>query len=159
MESGTESRLSVPCDALSGRHDNMDAACLTGNPDIRVPETLKENDGLCAWRVSEERNATGDAGGDAKKEKRGHCDTRGDSATEELRTASVQDRTETGEVSEGHDLRHVLGGAWLNQTHPYFRSSCFRSTWESHGEYLRQSRGTLGEKRQHRAKRQQAIEP
>ncbi|KAJ1096429.1 hypothetical protein NDU88_001571 [Pleurodeles waltl] len=115
MESGTESRFSVPCDALFGRHDNMDAACLTGILDIRVPETLKEDDGLCTRRVSEERNAAGDAGGDAEKEKRKHGDTRRDSATEELRTSSFQDRTETDEVSEGRDLRHVPGGTWLNQ--------------------------------------------
>ncbi|KAJ1182249.1 hypothetical protein NDU88_007443 [Pleurodeles waltl] len=50
-ESGTESRFSLLADALSGRHSNIDAASLAGNPDIRVPETVKTDDGLRARRV------------------------------------------------------------------------------------------------------------
>ncbi|KAJ1129054.1 hypothetical protein NDU88_007425 [Pleurodeles waltl] len=42
-ESGTESRSSLLADALSGRHGNMDDACLAGIPDIRVPKTVKTN--------------------------------------------------------------------------------------------------------------------
>ncbi|KAJ1213923.1 hypothetical protein NDU88_001552 [Pleurodeles waltl] len=44
-ESGTESRFSLLADALSGRHSNVDADSLAGNPDIRVPETVKTDNG------------------------------------------------------------------------------------------------------------------
>ncbi|KAJ1180335.1 hypothetical protein NDU88_005557 [Pleurodeles waltl] len=64
-ESGTESRFSIPCDALSGRHSNNNATCFTGNPDIRVPEALKVDDGLRARRALEARDAKGDARRDA----------------------------------------------------------------------------------------------
>ncbi|KAJ1140041.1 hypothetical protein NDU88_006402 [Pleurodeles waltl] len=153
-ESGTESRFSFPSVALSGRHDNTDAACLTGNPDNRVPEALKVDDGLRAARVA----AEGDAEGEKEKEK-GRPEKSGrHPTTEELRESAVQDLAESVEVSEGRELCHVPRGTWLDQTHPYLRSSCFRYTWESHEEYLRRSRGTLGKKRQHSAESPQAID-
>ncbi|KAJ1147092.1 hypothetical protein NDU88_013339, partial [Pleurodeles waltl] len=102
----TEFRFSIPCNALSGRHGNKDASCLTGNPDIRVPEALKVDNGLRTWCASEGR----DARGDAEKEKGGHGDVGRHPTTEELRKSSVQDLAETEEVSEGRELRHVPGG-------------------------------------------------
>ncbi|KAJ1155614.1 hypothetical protein NDU88_008343 [Pleurodeles waltl] len=110
-ELGTESRFSFPSDALSGRHDNTDAACLAGNPDIRIPEALKVDDGLRAVRVA----AEGDAGVEKEKEKGGPEKSRRHPTTEELRESAVQDLAETGEVSEGRELCHVPGGTWLDQ--------------------------------------------
>ncbi|KAJ1113840.1 hypothetical protein NDU88_002081 [Pleurodeles waltl] len=110
-ESGTESRFSFTSDALSGRHDNTDAACLAGKPDSRVPEALKVDDGLRASRVA----AEGDAGGEKEKEKGGPEKSGRRPTTEELRESAVQDLAETGEVSEGRKLRHVPGGTWLDQ--------------------------------------------
>ncbi|KAJ1216448.1 hypothetical protein NDU88_004050 [Pleurodeles waltl] len=99
-ESGTESRFSFPSDALSGRHDNTDVACLAGNPDIRVPVALKIDDGLRAARVA----AEGDAGGEKEKEK-GEPEKGGRHLTpEERRESAIQDLAETGEVSEGREL-------------------------------------------------------
>ncbi|KAJ1202384.1 hypothetical protein NDU88_006184 [Pleurodeles waltl] len=97
----------------------MDAACLPGNPDIRVPEALKVDDGLRVWRASEGRDAGEDAEGDAEKEKGGHGDAGRHPTMEELRTPSVQDLAETEEVSEGRKLRHIPGGTWLNQVRSY----------------------------------------
>ncbi|KAJ1084735.1 hypothetical protein NDU88_004881 [Pleurodeles waltl] len=45
-ESGTESRFSLHGDALPGRHGNVDTTSITGNPDIRVPDAVKIEDGL-----------------------------------------------------------------------------------------------------------------
>ncbi|KAJ1175828.1 hypothetical protein NDU88_001113 [Pleurodeles waltl] len=78
-KSGTESRFSNPCDnhdgignpsgrihdSLSGHHDNEDAISFTGNPDIRVPEGLKSEDGLRAGGALEGE----DVGRDASKER------------------------------------------------------------------------------------------
>ncbi|KAJ1085441.1 hypothetical protein NDU88_005573 [Pleurodeles waltl] len=141
-----ESRFSNPCDdhdgignpsgripdSLSGRHDNEDATSLTGNPDIRVPEGLKSEDGLHGGGafVGE------DAEGDERTEKRRNWEAERRPATEELKTSSVKDTAANAEVPDGRELRHVPGGTWLNQ-----------STWKSHGEYLRLSRGVLGKKK------------
>ncbi|KAJ1086343.1 hypothetical protein NDU88_006463 [Pleurodeles waltl] len=110
-ESGTESRFSLLADALSGRHGNIDAACLAGNPDIRVPETVKTDDGLRAARVVDERDAERHKEGT----KEGPEKTEGRPTTREPRKPVVQDRIETGEEPEERELRHVPGGTWLNQ--------------------------------------------
>ncbi|KAJ1199281.1 hypothetical protein NDU88_003119 [Pleurodeles waltl] len=131
-ESGTESRFSYPSDALSGHHDNTDAACLAGNPDIRVPEALKVDDGLHAGRVA----AEGDAGGEKEKEKGGPEKSGRHPTTEELRESAVQDLAETGDVSEGCELRHVPGGTWLDQ------ASSIRGTYPRSCLPCRQRAGT-----------------
>ncbi|KAJ1127905.1 hypothetical protein NDU88_006298 [Pleurodeles waltl] len=53
-ESGTVSQFSLHGDALPGHHGNVDTTSLTGNPDIRVPDAVKIEDGLRAQRVVEE---------------------------------------------------------------------------------------------------------
>ncbi|KAJ1086342.1 hypothetical protein NDU88_006462 [Pleurodeles waltl] len=89
----------------------MDAACLAGNPDIRVPETVKTDDGLRAARVVDERDAERHKEGT----KEGPEKTEGRPTTREPRKPVVQDRIETGEEPEERELRHVPGGTWLNQ--------------------------------------------
>ncbi|KAJ1218914.1 hypothetical protein NDU88_006485 [Pleurodeles waltl] len=111
-----ESRFSFLADALSGRHDNMDVSCLAGNPDIRVPETVKTDDGLRAARVVAER----DTGGEKEEEKGRPEETGGRPTTEEPRESAEQNLAETGEVPERRELRHVPRGTWLDQD---------RNTW------------------------------
>ncbi|KAJ1084920.1 hypothetical protein NDU88_005060 [Pleurodeles waltl] len=92
----------------------MDAACLAGNPDIRVPETVKTDDGLRAGRVGEE----GDAERHGGATKGGPEETEGRPTSREPRKPVVQERIETGEEPEERELRqlrHVPGGTWLNQ--------------------------------------------
>ncbi|KAJ1126067.1 hypothetical protein NDU88_004480 [Pleurodeles waltl] len=59
-ESGTESRFSFPDDAPPGRPSNVDAGSLTGNPDIRFPETVDRKDRLHAREEDGEKNADRD---------------------------------------------------------------------------------------------------
>ncbi|KAJ1152263.1 hypothetical protein NDU88_005039 [Pleurodeles waltl] len=110
-ESGTESRFSLLADARTGRHSNMDAACLAGNPDIRVPETVKRDDGLRAARVGEE----GDAERHGGATKGGPEETGGCPTSREPRKPVVQERIESREDPEERELRHIPGGTWLNQ--------------------------------------------
>ncbi|KAJ1183933.1 hypothetical protein NDU88_000743 [Pleurodeles waltl] len=160
-KSGTESRFSYPCDErdgvgnpsgripepLQGRQDDVDAIGVTGNPDIRVPKGMKRDEGLRVTRVPGKE----DAGGDMERGGEGNQEEEERTPTEKPKTFSVKDTTTNGEATEGRELRHVPGGTWLNQkkpqTYPYFRSSCFRSIWETHGDYLRLSRGVLEKKK------------
>ncbi|KAJ1120067.1 hypothetical protein NDU88_008250 [Pleurodeles waltl] len=47
-------------DATPGYHDNGDAGKLLGNPDIRVPERIEKENGLCARGAEQGGNADGD---------------------------------------------------------------------------------------------------
>ncbi|KAJ1103858.1 hypothetical protein NDU88_001279 [Pleurodeles waltl] len=105
-ESGTESRFSLLAAALSGRHSNMDAACLAGIPDIRAPETVKTDNGLRAVRVVDERDAKRHEGGTEE----GPEKTEGRPTSREPRKPVVQDRIETGEEPEECELHHLPGG-------------------------------------------------
>ncbi|KAJ1082790.1 hypothetical protein NDU88_002955 [Pleurodeles waltl] len=89
----------------------MDAACLAGNPDIRVPETEKTKDGLCTGRVGEE----GDAERHGGAMKGGPEEAEGRPTSGESWKPVIQDRIETREEPEERELRHVPGGTWLNQ--------------------------------------------
>ncbi|KAJ1169344.1 hypothetical protein NDU88_001237 [Pleurodeles waltl] len=89
----------------------MEASCLAGNPDIRVHETVKTDDGLHAAHVV----AGKDAGREKEEEKGRPEETGGHLTTEEPRESAVQNLAETGEVPERRELRHVPGGTWLNQ--------------------------------------------
>ncbi|KAJ1131528.1 hypothetical protein NDU88_009864 [Pleurodeles waltl] len=80
----------------------MDASCLAGNPDTRVPETVKTDDGLRAARVVAGKDARGE-----KEEKGRPEETGGRPTTEEPRESAVQNLAETGEVPERRELRHV----------------------------------------------------
>ncbi|KAJ1107707.1 hypothetical protein NDU88_005096 [Pleurodeles waltl] len=98
----------MPC---PGRHSNVGAASLAGNPDILVPETVKIEDGLRARRVEEERDADR-AGGTPRG---GPEETEGTLSTREALNPSAQDRIATKEEAEERELRHVPGGTKLNQ--------------------------------------------
>ncbi|KAJ1134183.1 hypothetical protein NDU88_000639, partial [Pleurodeles waltl] len=141
--SGPESRFSFPGDAPPGRPSNISAVSLRGNPDIQVPETVEIEDGLRAGR----ENRGEDADKDERTPSERPEDTEGRPNTREALKTSAQGRIATKRETEGRELRHVPGGTWLNQTHPYLRSSYFRYNWESQEEYLRRSRGNLGKEK------------
>ncbi|KAJ1143447.1 hypothetical protein NDU88_009756 [Pleurodeles waltl] len=113
VTSGTESRFPNPCDdhdgignpsgripdSQSGHHGNEDAISFTGNPDIRVPERLKRDDGLRAGGALEEE----DAGEDVSGEKRRNREPERRPPTEEPKNSSVNDNTTRLEVPEERD--------------------------------------------------------
>ncbi|KAJ1138470.1 hypothetical protein NDU88_004853 [Pleurodeles waltl] len=110
-ELGTESRFSFPDDAPPGRPSNGSAVSLTGNPDIRVPETVEIEDGLRA-----RREETGkDADRDARTPRERPEETEGRQNTREALKTSAQDRIATKRETEERVFRHVPGGTWLNQ--------------------------------------------
>ncbi|KAJ1100939.1 hypothetical protein NDU88_006014 [Pleurodeles waltl] len=119
-ESGTESRFSLPDDALPGRHSNVGDASLAGNPNIRVPETVKIEDGLRVRRVEEEERDADRAGGTTRG---GPEETEGTPSTREALNPSAQDQIATKEEAEERELRHVPGGTWLNQVRSYIKDS------------------------------------
>ncbi|KAJ1197177.1 hypothetical protein NDU88_001039 [Pleurodeles waltl] len=118
----TESRFSNPCDdndgignpsgripeSLPGHQDNVDAIGVTGNPDIRVPEGMKSEDGLRAACVLEGE----DAGGDAKKDGRRNREAEQRPPTEKPKTSSVKDTTMNKEVRSWADTK-ANGGSGL----------------------------------------------
>ncbi|KAJ1155314.1 hypothetical protein NDU88_008045 [Pleurodeles waltl] len=142
-ESGTESRFFPHGDALPGRHGIINDASLTGNPDFRVPEEPEIDDGLRARRgIEEEVVESMD-----QTPRGGIMNIEEKSNQREALHPNVQDRIEDREETEKREPHHVPGGTWHNQTHPYLHFSCFRCTWESSDEYLRQSRGNLGKEK------------
>ncbi|KAJ1127315.1 hypothetical protein NDU88_005718 [Pleurodeles waltl] len=124
-KSGTESRFPYPCGEsngvrnpsgripapLQGHQDNADAIGVTGNPDIRVPQGVKRDEGLRVARILEKE----DAGRDARRDKEENQEGEERTPTETTKTFSVKDTKTNGEPAEGRKLRHVPGGTWLNQ--------------------------------------------
>ncbi|KAJ1176372.1 hypothetical protein NDU88_001654 [Pleurodeles waltl] len=132
-ESRTESRFSLHGDALPGRHGNVDTTSLTANPDIRVPDAVTIEDGLCARRVVEEEE---DAETAEKSQRGGFGKTEETSNKREAPHPSTKDRIETKEEIEERELRHVPGGTWLNQVRTFLKDS-----------FCLKGRGTPGEER------------
>ncbi|KAJ1112762.1 hypothetical protein NDU88_001023 [Pleurodeles waltl] len=130
-ESGTESRFSFHDDTLTGRPSNVSAASLAGNPDIRVPETVKIEDGLRAARGEKEKDA--DRAG--RTPRGGSEETEGTPRTREALNTSTQDRIATKEETEERELCHVPGGTWLNQSP---KKSIFAGQEETWGKEKRQ---------------------
>ncbi|KAJ1177137.1 hypothetical protein NDU88_002399 [Pleurodeles waltl] len=97
---------------LPGQQTEEDAITIPGNPDIRVPDGIKREDGLRA------RGALGRE--DAKEEgaERGRgTEKRSDRAQEEeQKEASSEDNPKGREGPEEPELCHVPGGTWLSQT-------------------------------------------
>ncbi|KAJ1217202.1 hypothetical protein NDU88_004797 [Pleurodeles waltl] len=92
-------------DAPPGRHSNVDAGNLTGNPDIRVPERVERENGLRARGAERQENADrGERRRDGRPE-----DTRRRLNPGEALEASDQDRIETKRRPEGRGLSHVPG--------------------------------------------------
>ncbi|KAJ1180398.1 hypothetical protein NDU88_005619 [Pleurodeles waltl] len=104
---------------------------------------MKMNNGLSAGGGLGEEDAGEDATGERERKR----EPPRRPANEGPKNSSVKDTATRKEVPEGRELRHVPGGTWLNQTHRYFRYSYFRSTWKTHGDYPRLSRGTLRKKK------------
>ncbi|KAJ1144729.1 hypothetical protein NDU88_011026 [Pleurodeles waltl] len=103
-ESGTES---FHDDALTGRPNNVSTASLAGNPDIRVPETIKIEDGLRAARVGKEKNVDR-----AGRMPRGESEeTERTPRTREALKTNTQDRIATKEETEEREPCHVPGGS------------------------------------------------
>ncbi|KAJ1218819.1 hypothetical protein NDU88_006391 [Pleurodeles waltl] len=108
-KSGTDSRLPYPCsegvgnpsgqlpEHLPGYQDNADANNVTGNPDIRVPERMKRDEGLHAAEVPKKE----DAGRGEKGDQEGNQgeDERTNPVTP--MTCSVKDTTTKEEAVEG----------------------------------------------------------
>ncbi|KAJ1080157.1 hypothetical protein NDU88_000377 [Pleurodeles waltl] len=90
-------------EALSSHQDNVDVIRVTGNPDIRVPEGMKTEDGLRAAPTLEEE----DAGADVRKDERRNREGEQRPPTEKPKTSTVKDTTTNEEVPEGRELHHV----------------------------------------------------
>ncbi|KAJ1126648.1 hypothetical protein NDU88_005055 [Pleurodeles waltl] len=112
VTSGTESRFPDPYDdqddignpggripnSLSEHHGDEDAISFPGNPDIRVSEGMKRNDGLRAHGTLEEE----DAGEDVSGERRRKREPERRPPTEEPKNSSVKDNA-TREESRSWD--------------------------------------------------------
>ncbi|KAJ1123857.1 hypothetical protein NDU88_002324 [Pleurodeles waltl] len=87
-----------------------------GNPDIRVPESLKTKVGLRAERAEKEKDAEGRRAGNTRKE-----DIREDEQTIDAyiagkRPSNGRDNTLGGQEGPNKpEVRHVPGGTWLKQ--------------------------------------------
>ncbi|KAJ1104321.1 hypothetical protein NDU88_001733 [Pleurodeles waltl] len=98
-------------DSVPEHHGDEDAIAVTGNPDIRVPDVMKKDNGLRAAHALGAEDAKKDA-----VEKRGRKSVRsGRPEEEEEKNSSTGDAATGKEGPEERKLRHVSGGTWLNQ--------------------------------------------
>ncbi|KAJ1206710.1 hypothetical protein NDU88_002111 [Pleurodeles waltl] len=132
-ESGTESRFPFPCNEdagvrnPSGRipepshgcQDDTDAIGVTGNPDIRVPQEMKRNEGLSAACSPKKE----DTGGDERRDGGRNPERTERRPTEETKTLSVKNTTTGKEATEGREFRHAPGGTWLNMVRSFLKDS------------------------------------
>ncbi|KAJ1128536.1 hypothetical protein NDU88_006914 [Pleurodeles waltl] len=123
-KSGTESRFPHPCneragigspggrtpEPLRGCQDNADAP--TGDPDVRVPEIIKTDEGLLGKEVPNKE----DAGGGEGIDEDGNTGDDERTRTTNPKTHSVKNTTTKEEATESREFRHVPGGTWLHQT-------------------------------------------
>ncbi|KAJ1091967.1 hypothetical protein NDU88_005081 [Pleurodeles waltl] len=106
-ESETMPRFYDGDDALPRCQGNADARNYLGNPDIRVPESVEREDGLCAWGAKEKQDADGDKEEEDAND-RGNAENNEDTLEE-----NSLPRAEKG--AEGRKIRHVPGGTWLTK--------------------------------------------
>ncbi|KAJ1107288.1 hypothetical protein NDU88_004680 [Pleurodeles waltl] len=122
-KSGAESRFPHPCneregvrspggripEPLQGCQDNADAH--TGNPDVRVPEIIRSDEGIQERGVPNKEDAGGGEKGDEDRNQ-GEAER---TTTVNPKTCSVKDTTTKEEGAEGREFRHVPVGTWLHQ--------------------------------------------
>ncbi|KAJ1193278.1 hypothetical protein NDU88_002579 [Pleurodeles waltl] len=106
-ESETIPRFHVGDDALPWCQGNADAGNCLGNPDIRVPESIEREDGLCAVSAKEKQDADGD------EEEEGTNDRGCAKSNEDILKGNGLPKA--GKEAEGHKLRHVPKGTWLTK--------------------------------------------
>ncbi|KAJ1090758.1 hypothetical protein NDU88_003887 [Pleurodeles waltl] len=94
-------------EVMLGERGNADAGNCLGNPDIRVPESIDREDGLCEWRAKEKQDAEGDEE-EERTNDRGNTENNEDILEE-------NGLPKAGKGAEGHKLRHVPGGTWLTK--------------------------------------------
>ncbi|KAJ1152726.1 hypothetical protein NDU88_005501 [Pleurodeles waltl] len=106
---------------VAGREEGLIGA---GNPDIRVPESVKTAEGLCTRRVREEKDAKGK---DSKKKRTEIAGSEGDKGSSgphlgRATPGSTQETPTAGQESpERLELCHVSGGTWLKQVTVHMR--------------------------------------
>ncbi|KAJ1186751.1 hypothetical protein NDU88_003532 [Pleurodeles waltl] len=95
-------------DTLPRCQGNADAGNCLGNPDIRVPESIESEDGLCARAAKGKQDADGD------EEEEGTNDRGSAESNEDILEGNGLPKA--GKGAEGHKLRHVPRGMWLTKT-------------------------------------------
>ncbi|KAJ1139364.1 hypothetical protein NDU88_005739 [Pleurodeles waltl] len=122
-KSGAESRFPHPCnecegvgspggripESLRGCQDN--AGAHTGNPDVRVPEIIRSDEGLQGERVPNKE----DAGGGKEEDEDRNQEEDERTMTASPKTCGVKDTTTKEEGAEDREFCHVPGGTWLHQ--------------------------------------------
>ncbi|KAJ1175978.1 hypothetical protein NDU88_001263 [Pleurodeles waltl] len=87
-----------------------------GNPGIRVPESIKREEGLRVRGAEEEKDAEGRDAGNAETGSSGEDEEKPDSELGKGGTLAYRGNTpEWQEGPKKPELRHVPGGAWLKQ--------------------------------------------
>ncbi|KAJ1206718.1 hypothetical protein NDU88_002119 [Pleurodeles waltl] len=93
-----------------------------GNPDIRVPESVKREEGMCAAHTGEEKDAEEKDAEEGRTEIAGREDREGYKKNSDPHLGGTEPGNTRETPTEGQDspekleLRHVPGGMWLKQS-------------------------------------------